>query len=263
MKRCHSCCLLSCRASFGSVWHKGILYKQTQINKSWWITKWTSSFLSNKKLKLKYNQAISKSFTRSRGHPREHYKHLGSEDLIIASKKVKFLGLDLNYKLTWTNHVIKIVVKKQQKINMLRHPKSKNIKPKIIMYLYQTMVRPLYLYANAAWANVTKSDLNKIQKEQSKAIRLAYNLPMWTSVDELHQKGKLRRSKKCNIKIKLRIPYKGYKTKKRNYKKHNRKTFANLEPDQIISNSLQIICKTFYKRKTEDRQRWGMTRDVS
>ena len=59
------------------------------------------------------------------------------------------------------------------------------------MYLYETMVRALYMYANAAWANVTKIDLNKIQREQNKAIRLAYNLPMWTSVDELHQIGNL------------------------------------------------------------------------
>ena len=43
------------------------------------------------------------------------------------------------------------------------------------------------MYANAAWANVTKNDLNKIQREQNKAIRLAYNLPMWRSVDEKHQ----------------------------------------------------------------------------
>ena len=70
-------------------------------------------------------------------------------------------------------------------------PKIKNIKSNINMYLYKTMVRPLYMYANAAWANVTKSDLNNIQREQNKAIRLAYNLPMWTSVDELHQIGNL------------------------------------------------------------------------
>ena len=48
------------------------------------------------------------------------------------------------------------------------------------------------MYANAAWANVTKNDLNKIKKEQNNAIRLAYNLPMRTSVDELHQMGNLK-----------------------------------------------------------------------
>ena len=59
------------------------------------------------------------------------------------------------------------------------------------MYLYKTMVRLLYMYAKAAWANVTKSDLNKIQREENKTKRLAYSLPMWTSVDELHQIGNL------------------------------------------------------------------------
>ena len=47
----------------------------------------------------------------------------------------------------------------QKRINMLRHLKPKNLKFKII---YETMVRPLYMYANAAWANVTKTDLKKI-----------------------------------------------------------------------------------------------------
>ena len=56
-------------------------------------------------------------------------------------------------------------------------------------------------YANAAWANLTKSDLNKIHREQNKAIRLAYNLPMWTSVDELHQIGNLEMVSKTIQKI--------------------------------------------------------------
>ena len=60
------------------------------------------------------------------------------------------------------------------------------------MYLYKTMVRPLYMYANEALPNVTKTDLNKIQKEQNKAIRLAYNLPMWTNVDEIQEAGTLQ-----------------------------------------------------------------------
>ena len=74
---------------------------------------------------------------------------------------------------------------------MLRHLKSKNLKSNFLLYLYKTKVRPLYMYANAAWASLIKTDLSKIQKEQNKAIRLAYNLPMWTSVDELHQIGNL------------------------------------------------------------------------
>ena len=262
---------LDVEQAFDSVWHEGILYKQIRINTPWWITKWTSSFLSNRKIKVKYNQAISKSFTLEAGVPQgsiispilfnmyvskpkckdtsisqyaddiaiyythekqeiatKHLqigiKHLekwcdkwkillnagktvytiftrqimnknlslsfGSEEINV-SREIKFLGLDLNYKLTRIKHVDKIVAKLKKKTQHAKTPKIKNIKSNIIMYLYKTMVRPLYMYANAVWAYVTKSDLNKIQREQNKAIRLAYNLPMWTSVNELHQIGNL------------------------------------------------------------------------
>ena len=63
---------LDVEQSFNSVWHlsfdsEGILYKQFQINTRCWITKWTNSFLSNKQIKVKYNQAVSKSFTPEAG----------------------------------------------------------------------------------------------------------------------------------------------------------------------------------------------------
>ena len=60
---------LDVEQAFDSVWHEGILHKQIRINTPWWITKWTSSFLSNRKIKVKYNQAISKSFTPEAGVP--------------------------------------------------------------------------------------------------------------------------------------------------------------------------------------------------
>ena len=59
---------------------------------------------------------------------------------------------------------------------MLRYLKTKNIKSIIIMYLFKTMVTPLYKYVNAARAKETNTDLNKIRTEQTKAIRLASHL---------------------------------------------------------------------------------------
>ena len=57
------------------------------------------------------------------------------------------------------------------------------------MYLYKTIVRPLYMYANAAWANIANKRFQKDTEKRNKAIRLANNLPVWTSVDEIHQIG--------------------------------------------------------------------------
>ena len=44
---------LDIEQAFDSIWIKGILYKQIQIKTPWWITIWTSSFLSNRNIKVK------------------------------------------------------------------------------------------------------------------------------------------------------------------------------------------------------------------
>ena len=49
--------------------YEGILHKQIQINTPYWITKLTIIFLSNRKITLKNNQAVSKSFTAEAGIP--------------------------------------------------------------------------------------------------------------------------------------------------------------------------------------------------
>ena len=92
------------------------------------------------------------------------------------------------------------------------------------------------MYANAARANLTESDLNKIQREQNKAIRLAYNLPMWTSADELHQIGDLEIVSKTIQKLSLEYLVRGIKRKKENNhitKKHL-KTWGQIKKFQTL-----------------------------
>ena len=62
--------LLDVEQAFDSEWHEGTLYKQIQINEPWWITKWTSSFLRNRKIKVKYSPAFFKSYTPEAGVPK-------------------------------------------------------------------------------------------------------------------------------------------------------------------------------------------------
>ena len=52
------------------------------------------------------------------------------------------------------------------------------------------MVRPIFKYVILDWASVTKLILTRYKKKK-KAIRLAYNLPMWTGRFEQHQIGNL------------------------------------------------------------------------
>ena len=60
---------LDVEKAFDSVWHERILYKQIQINTPWSIIKWTNSFWSNRKIKVIYNQEVSKRTTPEAGVP--------------------------------------------------------------------------------------------------------------------------------------------------------------------------------------------------
>ena len=79
----------------------------------------------------------------------------------------------------------------QNRINKLYHLKSKGIRPKVLLHLYKSLIRPLCTYANAAWANVSKKYIESLQIEQNRAIRIALNLPRWTRITELHEKAQL------------------------------------------------------------------------
>ena len=54
------------------------------------------------------------------------------------------------------------------------------------MYLNKTLIRQLYVCANVVRAIVIKL-LKQNTKTTKQTYKIAYNLPMWTSVDELHQ----------------------------------------------------------------------------
>ena len=60
---------------------------------------------------------------------------------------------------------------------------------------------------------------------------------MWTSVDELRQIGKLETVSKI-IQI---LSSKYFARPRKRSRKHSRKTFVNLEPDQDVSNSFAKI----------------------
>ena len=90
------------------------------------------------------------------------------------------------------------------------------------------------------YANVTKSDLNRIQREENKAIRIAYNLPMWTSVDELHQIKNLEIVRKTIQKLSSEYPARAIKRNKE-IKKITKKHLINRSQIKMFQTPLQNI----------------------
>ena len=75
-----------------------------------------------------------------------------NNDIIKQVPSVKFLGVTLDQKLTWTNHinsVLKSITKSTGMIAKLRHYTNKNT----LKLIYYALVYPYLTYGNLIWGN--------------------------------------------------------------------------------------------------------------
>lgn len=107
---------------------------------------------------------------------------LGEEDLSIKidnelvypKSTVKYLGVTLDQKLKYNEHITKACNQAFSIRNLifpLINKKSKlSVKNKLI--LYKALIKPILLYATPIWSNASKKLINKIQVVQNKTLRL-------------------------------------------------------------------------------------------
>lgn len=103
--------------------------------------------------------------------------------------EVKYLGMHLDEKLTWKTH---IWMKRQQlnlkttKLNWLLGFKSKlSIHNKLL--LYKTILKPIWTYGVQLWGSASNSNIEIIQRYQSKLLRKIVSAPWFVSNRTLHQ----------------------------------------------------------------------------
>lgn len=108
--------------------------------------------------------------------------------VIEPKKEVKYLGVILDTKLTYTKHIKNVKTKTYgawRKIYSLTNPKSKlslNNKLKI----YKTLIRPIMLYAAPVWSNTNKTNIKTLQIIQNKFLRQITNSDPKTKNSEIH-----------------------------------------------------------------------------
>ena len=108
---------------------------------------------------------------------------------------VKYLGLHLDSKLTWREHVTKKRKQpdlKTREINWLIGKNSPlSLENKLL--IYKTVLKPIWTYGIAIWGCASKSNVSVIQRYQSKLLRTITNAPWYVTNQTLHSD--------------LRIPY--------------------------------------------------------
>ena len=102
----------------------------------------------------------------------------------------KHLGLVLNNKLSWSDHVEHIRSKAAKKVGLLRRIR-KRLPSLVLRTLYITCIRPTLEYASGAWGGVGTHDADRLERLQRSAARLITNI---TLQDQLPHKIILARA---------------------------------------------------------------------
>lgn len=142
-----------------------------------WLMKW--------RIKVNQNKSVHVTFTlRKDSCPPVS---INNEE-IPQTNTAKYLGVHLDNKLNWKQHILK---KKKQidittkQLNWLIGRKSRlSLENKIL--IYNSIIKPIWSYAIELWGCASKSNVATIQRCQSKILRQIADAPWYVSNHTLH-----------------------------------------------------------------------------
>ena len=101
----------------------------------------------------------------------------------------KHLGLILNDKMTWTDHIEYLTDKVARRIGILRSLKYK-LSRSCLRTVYVTHIRSILEYCDVIWDSCTSTQQQGIEKLQRESIRIITGLPMFCCSENLyHESG--------------------------------------------------------------------------
>jgi len=108
--------------------------------------------------------------------------------IIPSATKVKYLGLLLDKRLTWAEHIKQkrlLLNSRRKSLYPLLGKQSKlNLKNKLL--LYKTLLKPIWAYGIQLWGTAKKSNIYKMQTFQSITLRIITNAPFYVTNHTLH-----------------------------------------------------------------------------
>ncbi len=157
---------------------------QTSINTvSNWMKKW--------RIKLKETKSVHVNFTNKTNFNRIPIT-INTKQVAYANT-AKYLGMTLDAKLRWKEHV----KKKKEELNMKyrkmywligRHSEL-SIHNKLL--LYRQILKPVWTYGVQLWGCTKKTNVKMIQTFQNKVLRNIVNAPWYIRNEDLHRDLKM------------------------------------------------------------------------
>lgn len=108
-------------------------------------------------------------------------------------EEAKYLGIHMDRRLNWQRHIFtkrKCLGMKLRTMYWLIDKKSKlTLDNKLL--LYKAILKPVWTYGAQIWGSASKSNIEIIQRFQSKVLRIIANAPWYISNDIIHHDLKM------------------------------------------------------------------------
>ena len=116
----------------------------------------------------------------------ESIKLLIDNQTIEEVRSTKFLGVIIDKKITWKDHINYVAGKVSRAIGMMVKAK-KYLRKEALLTLYYSFVYPYLTYCNHIWGATYISNLKKLIKLQNRIVRVIFNAKYRENADPLYK----------------------------------------------------------------------------
>lgn len=144
-----------------------------------WLTKW----------KIKINTAKSShvTFTLRRGNCSSVYIY---NNQIPQYETVKYLGLHIDRRLTWKSYIkakrLHLNLKSKRLLRLLSSRSQNHFSLENKLRIYKAMLKPIWTYGIQLWGTASNSNIEILQRFQSKTLRSFADAPWYISNKAIH-----------------------------------------------------------------------------
>lgn len=153
------------------------------------------NYYTSWKLKLQPQKTKAVFFTRRyapRAFPRRNL-NLNNQE-IMWQENVKYLGVILDRKLTFKEHIDNTIIKSGKIVRMLYSILNRNSRLNINnkLLIYKTVLQPILLYGAAAWGDCARTHIRLLQRTQNRILKMCMNKHWRYSTIDLHNEAKTK-----------------------------------------------------------------------
>jgi hypothetical protein len=139
------------------------------------------------RIKVNETKSVQVTFTNKK---QKHCPSVKLNEVKLPQKsEVKYLGMHLDRKLTWKKHIetkrTQLKLKLSQMYWLIGRQSKLSLNCKVL--IYKAIIKPIWTYGIQLWGSASASNIELLQRFQSKALRCLANAPWYVTNQVIHR----------------------------------------------------------------------------